>query len=130
MQNDAAHHGEKSLADFVSYINMVNANYTWGGGGWSAWYDRHLGLQFQNCALDDYMLKFEKKGISFHPHGRDGTTKNTGEPTDHTWTEGIQGYGIEMQGNFSYAYKDCYSVFEWCTATTDPIHDVCDESRR
>ena len=104
-------------------------------GGWSAWYDRrmglvpkavrpgvklrpspllrydrHMGLMFKTCPLDKYMLKFNEQNIAFHPHGRDSETQNTGEPTDHCWTEGVQGYGIEMQGNFTYEYKDCYPV--------------------
>ena len=152
VQNDWAPHGNRSVGEFIDYIDLVNANYTWSDGGWSAWYgrrmglvlkavrpgvklrpsplrryDRHMGLMFKTCPLDKYMLKFNEQNIAFHPHGRDSETQNTGEPTDHCWTEGVQGYGIEMQGNFTYEYKDCYPVFDWCTADTDPVHDVCSD---
>ena len=129
VQNDWAPTVSKSVGDFISYVNEVNANYTSPDAGWSAWYDRHMGLMFKSCPLDKYMLKFKEEDISFHPHGRDSETKNTGEPTDHCWTEGIQGYGIEMQGNFTYEYKDCYPVFDWCTWDTDPVKDVCNDRR-
>ena len=94
VQNEGAPHGALSVNDFVAYIDEVNANYTGTDSGWSAWYDRHLGLQFKTCPLDDYMKKFNEKGISFHPHGRASTTINTGEPTEHCWTAGTQGYGL------------------------------------
>ena len=135
VQNDWAPHGNRSVGEFIDYIDLVNANYTWSDGGWSAWYDRrmglvpkavrpgvklrpfpllrydrHMGLMFKTCPLDKYMLKFNEQNIAFHPHGRDSETQNTGEPTDHCWTEGVQGYGIEMQGNFTYEYKDSAMV--------------------
>ena len=131
VQNDWAPHGNRSVSEFIDYINLVNANYTWSDGGWSAWYDRHMGLMFKDCPLDKYMLKFNEQNIAFHPHGRDSETQNTGEPTDHCWTEGVQGYGIEMQGNFSYTYKDTYEVFDWCTWDTSPKDgDGSDERKR
>ena len=52
---------------------------------------------------------------------------NAGVNRDHVWTEGVQGYGLEMQGNFSYSYADCYPVFDWCTWDTVPTHNVCAE---
>ena len=131
VQNDWAPHGNRSVGEFIDYIDLVNANYTWSDGGWSAWYDRrmglvpkavrpgvklrpspllrydrHMGLMFKTCPLDKYMLKFNEQNIAFHT-ARLGDAEH-GQPTDH-WTEGVQGYGIEMQGT-TYEYKDCYPV--------------------
>ena len=35
-------------------------------------------------------------------------------------TEGTAGFGLEMQGNFSYEFAECYEVFNWCQWDTDP----------
>ena len=121
VENGQAMHGDDSVSDFVSYVDSVNRNYTGVNYGWSAWYDRHLGIMLSGCPLDDYMKNFAARGVSFHPHGRDNmTTKNTGTPTDHCWTEGTAGFGLEMQGNFSYEFRSCYEVFNWCMWDTDP----------
>ena len=120
-----------SVRDFVEYIGKVNANATGVDWGWSAWYDRHLGVMFEDCPLDDYMRVFASHGTSFHPHGRGGTTADSDTARDHCWTEGVAGYGIEMQGNFSYTYKDTYEVFDWCTWDTSPKDgDGSDERKR
>ena len=58
--------------------------------------------------------------VSFHPHGRGGSTENTDTSRDHCWTEGVEGYGIEMQGNFSYTFQSTYEAFDWCTWDTSP----------
>ena len=109
----------------------MNANATGVDWGWSAWYDRHLGVMFEDCPLDDYMRVFASHGTSFHPHGRGGTTADSDTARDHCWTEGVAGYGIEMQGNFSYTYKDTYEVFDWCTWDTSPKDgDGSDERKR
>ena len=121
VENAGAYAGEAQVSDFVSYIDSVNANYTGVNWGWSAWYDRHLGIMISGCPLDDYMKNFAARGVSFHPHGRENlTTQNTGTPTDHCWTEGTAGFGLEMQGNFSYEFAECYEVFNWCQWDTDP----------
>ena len=73
------------------------------------------------CPLDDYMFVFAHSDVSFRPHGQNGTsTENTGMPKEHMWTEGTAGYGLEMQGNFSHEYSDCYEVFNWCSWDTSP----------
>ena len=65
------------------------------------------------------------------PPGRGGTTADSDAARDHCWTEGVAGYGIEMQGNFSYTYKDTYEVFDWCTWDTSPKDgDGSDERKR
>lgn len=122
-----------TVSDFVDYIESVNRNYTsvydvtsattetGSSGGWSSWYDRHLGIMLETCALDDYMTVFAESGVSFHPHGQNGTTTiNTGTPKDHMWTEGTSGYGLEMQGSFDHSYSDCFEVFNWCSWDTSP----------
>ena len=125
VENANAVVGEHTVNDFVTYVGEVNANNTGPDWGWSAWYDRHLGVMFDSCPLDDYMRVFEKEDVSFHPHGRDGTTEDTDTARDHCWTEGVQGYGLEMQGNFSYTYKKSYAVFDWCTWDTEPKKHCC-----
>ena len=107
-----------SVRDFVEYIGKVNANATGVDWGWSAWYDRHLGLLFEDCPLDTYMERFDESDVSFHPHGQTGVTQSTGTPKDHCWTEGVEAYGLEMQGSFDYTYKTVYSVFDWCSWST------------
>ena len=118
VENAAASSLEHSVADFVDYVAAVNANWTGVDWGWSAWYDRHLGLLFEDCSLDTYMTRFAEGDVSFHPHGQNGVTKSTGTPKDHCWTEGVEAYGLEMQGSFDYTYKTDYSVFEWCSWST------------
>ena len=133
IENPRALTKTRSVSDFVAYIEAVNRNYTsvyditsdtvatGSGGGWSSWYDRHLGIMLETCPLDDYMAVFAESGVSFHPHGQNGTTTiNTGTPKDHMWTEGTSGYGLEMQGSFSHTYSDCYEVFNWCSWDTSP----------
>ena len=129
VENSAAHALEHTVKDFVDYIEAVNKNWTAPDYGWTAWYDRHLGIMFNTCPLDDYMRKFAEEDVSFHPHGRGGSTQDSDTARDHCWTEGVQGYGMEMQGNFSFTYKDCYQVFDWCTWDTDPVKDVCNDRR-
>ena len=83
------------------------------------------------CALDKYMKGFESHNVSFHPHGRaNRTTQNTGTPTDHCWTEGVDGFGLEMQGAYDYTYSSCYEVFNWCLWDTSPPKGMrtCSES--
>lgn len=106
--------GDHSVSDFIAYVNSVHAEYTAANKGWDAWYDRHLGLLFQGCSLDGYMAKFFKDDVSFNPHGRDATTLVTDSPTQHCWTEGVEGYGIEMQGFYDFSFRTCYTVFDWC----------------
>lgn len=119
ISNPNAGYGEYDVRDFVRYIRDVEKNYTGVDYGWTSWYDRHLGVQLQGCPLDDYMKKFAEHNVSFHPHGRD-STNSAGEMTDHCWTQGTAAYGLEMQGNFSYEYRSCYTDFDWCTWDTDP----------
>jgi hypothetical protein len=106
---------EVSVGKFIDYIEAMNRKYTRVNGGWEAFYDRHIGIQFDTCPLDDYAKMFDSKGVSFNPHARvaaDGVAKG------HVWTEGTQGYGVEMQGFFDYTYSKCLSVFDWCTPDT------------
>jgi len=130
---DALTSGGTSVAAFVDYIEEVNRNFTsvydvtsstmasGSSGGWTSWWDRHLGIMLQDCPLDDYMSVFAESGVSFHPHGQNGTTTiNTGTPKDHMWTEGTSGHGLEMQGSFAHTYSDCYEVFNWCSWDTSP----------
>ena len=65
------------------------------------------------------MTKFFKDDVSFNPHGRDATTQVTGSPTQHTWTEGVEGYGLEMQGFYDFSFRDCYTIFDWCSADSN-----------
>lgn len=125
VQNKKAKVEEHSVADFITYINEINKEWTASDYGWSAWYDRHLGIMLDKCSLDKYMTRFAEKDISFNPHGRNGTTINTDTKTNHVWTEGVQGWGLEMQGSFDYTYKDCYTVFDWCTWDTNG-DELCD----
>lgn len=120
ISNPNAGYGESDVKDFVRYIRNVEKNYTGVDYGWTSWYDRHLGVQLSNCPLDDYMIKFAEHNISFHPHGRD-TKNDAGKTTDHCWTQGTAAYGLEMQGNFSFEYRNCYTDFDWCTWDTDPV---------
>merc|ERR1719221_1592728 len=111
--------GAHSVADFVDYMERVNNKFAGINEGWSAWYDRHFGIQVYNCKLDAYMEQFARHSISFHPHGRYSVNAR-GSVTQHVWTEGTQGWGIELQGEFDYTYASCYSVFNWCSEDTDP----------
>ena len=87
----------------------VDDTYTTTNGGWSAWWDRHSGIYSTGCNLDSYMQSLDDTGTSFHPHGR-GTYNAAGDPTDHVWTSGTNGWGLEIQGHFDYTYASCYSV--------------------
>lgn len=118
VENHADAAGDKALTDFVDYIEAQHDEYTEPNKGWDAWYDRHLGIMCNKCSLDTYMTKFFKNDVSFLPHGRDSVTDNTGVPTQHCWTEGVQGYGLEMQGFYDFSFRDCYTVFDWCKADT------------
>lgn len=118
VQNDQGAVGDKSVRDFIGYIEEQHKAYTEPNKGWDAWYDRHLGIMCNKCALDKYMTKFFKNDVSFMPHGRDELTENTGTPTQHCWTEGVEGYGLEMQGAFDFSFRSCYTVFDWCTEDT------------
>lgn len=109
---------EHTVSDFVAYVERVNARWTGADYGWTAWYDRHLGLLFEDCPLDTYMNRFVATNTSFHPHGMPGETAVTGSAKDHCWTEGVEGYGFEMQGTFDYTYKEVYDSFDWCTWDT------------
>jgi hypothetical protein len=115
IQNDEAA-GAKDVRAFVAYVEAQHAAYTGPNKGWDAWYDRHLGIMCTKCSLDKYMSKFFKNDVSFMPHGRDEVTENTGVPTQHCWTEGVQGYGLEMQGAYDFSFRPCYTVFDWCQA--------------
>jgi hypothetical protein len=106
---------EVSVGKFIDYIEAANKKYTKVNGGWQAFYDRHIGIQMETCPLDDYEKMFENEGISFNPHAR---VDEDGEAKGHVWTEGVQGYGVEMQGAFDYSYNECISVFDWCAADT------------
>jgi len=108
--------GDHTVADFIKYIDSVHADNASPNKGWDAWYDRHLGLLFNDCSLDTYMTKFFKNDVAFNPHGRDGTTQVTQSPTQHCWTEGVEGYGLEMQGFYDFSFRDCYTIFDWCSA--------------
>ena len=110
-----------SIPEFVSYIESVHEENTSPNHGWDVFYDRHLGLMFERCSLDEYMDNFFKNDVSFNPHGRPdaGTTDNSNSMKEHVWTEGTQGYGIEMQGFYDWSFRDCYTVFNWCVESTD-----------
>jgi hypothetical protein len=118
-----------SIPEFVAYVESVHEDNTGPNHGWDAFYDRHIGLMFERCSLDVYMNQFFKEDVSFNPHGRPdaGTTDNSNSAKEHVWTEGTQGYGIEMQGFYDYTFRDCYTVFNWCTETTDG-EQVCASS--
>ena len=119
VENSFGGKGSKELAAFIDYIETTHDTYTGPNKGWDAWFDRHLGLLFSKCKLDTYMSKFYKNDVSFNPHGRASTTEVTDSPTQHCWTEGVQGYGVEMQGAYDFSFRDCYTIFDWCTETTN-----------
>lgn len=106
---------QHTVSDFVSYIDSVKQEYAGPNVGWSAWYDRHLGIALTACPLDEYMAAWDTAGVAFHAHA-------TGDLGDHAWTEGVEGYGFEFQGWFDYTYQSDYSGFDFCTWNTDP-HD-------
>merc|ERR1711998_625803 len=123
ISNPDAYQGQQdTVADFVDYIQDVNDEYTQVNGGWSGWWDRHLGIYFEDCPLDDYMRVFNATQTTFHPHARDngGGTNKDGQPTDHVWTGGSSGFGMEMLGYLDYTFADCFYTFDWCTWDTDP----------
>lgn len=122
VENPNAYHTDYSVTDFRDYMAGVNDAYTTTNGGWSAWWDRHSGIYIDadvGCNLDSYMFSLDDTGTSFHPHGR-GTYNSKGYSTDHIWTSGAEGWGLEIQGHFDFSYADCYSAFDWCTSDSDP----------
>jgi hypothetical protein len=118
VQNSAGVRGSAEVQAFVAYIRGVHQQNTAPNKGWDAWYDRHLGLLFDKCPLDAYMASFYQAGVSFNPHGR-ALTNDQGMATQHVWTEGVEGYGVEMQGFYDFSFRDCYTIFDWCTETTN-----------
>ena len=118
VENSAGVRGSADVKAFVKYIESVHRANTGSNRGWDAWYDRHLGLLFDKCPLDDYMSSFYAGSVSFNPHGR-AETNEQGMATQHVWSEGVEGYGIEMQGFYDFSFRDCYSIFDWCTETTN-----------
>ena len=63
--------GKHSVVDYVEYINSVRDEYAGPNQGWSAWYDRHLGLKgCPACPLDTYMRAFTSAGVAFTPTRR------------------------------------------------------------
>jgi hypothetical protein len=129
VQNDeVAGSGDKTVKDFITYVESVHADNVSPNHGWDVWYDRHLGFMMEKCSLDNYMIKFYRNDVAFNPHGRALTTENTGTPTQHCWTEGTEAYGIEMQGSFDFSFRDCYTVFDWCTTDTNGAKFCKDET--
>ena len=118
VENSAGVRGSADVKAFVQHIESVHQANTASNRGWDAWYDRHLGLLFDKCPLDDYMSSFYQGSVSFNPHGR-AETNGQGMATQHVWSEGVEGYGIEMQGFYDFSFRDCYSIFDWCTETTN-----------
>lgn len=100
-----------SVDDYITYINSVKDAYAGSNRGWSAWYDRHLGLGVSACTLDPYMRSFESAGIAFTPH-------ETSAIGQHFHSEGVEGYGLEFQGTFDYSFQAAYSGFDFCTWNT------------
>lgn len=113
---------EHTVENFIDYTDGINDKHAGVNKGWSAWYDRHVGLQVTNCSLDMYMEEFAAAEESFHPHTRSGSDSGLG--SSHVWTPGTQGWGIEIQGLVEFSYASTYSVFDWCTNTTDPHHSA------
>ena len=102
-----------SVSDFVAYQESVKEEYAGPNIGWTAWYDRHLGVAITACPLDEYMKAWDAAGVAFHAHA-------TGTLGDHAWTEGVESFGIEFQGWFDYSYQSNYAGFDFCTWNTDP----------
>ena len=119
VENPKAMKSTYSLDDFITYIEDTNSEYAGPNWGWSAWYDRHSGIDIDTsgCSLDTYMFALNDTNTGFMPHGRNGTD-SIGQPTNHVWTSGNQGWGLELQGSYKYQFADCYSDFDWCSATT------------
>lgn len=140
VSNPKAGHLNYTLTDFITYVENVNTKFTASNQGWSGWWDRHIGLYFKKCKLDDYMKVFNHSGTSFHPHARnnEGGVNQDGQPTDHVWTGGTMGWGMEMLGKVDFSYSDCYYTFDWCNWDTDPgdlmksleAYRVCSTSTR
>ena len=110
------------MVDYVEYINSVRDTYAGSNYGWSAWYDRHLGLGLSACPLDTYMRAFTSAGVAFTPH-------ETSAIGDHFHSEGVEGYGLEFQGDFDYSFQSSYSGFDFCTWNTsmpDPAQTAGD----
>ena len=102
-----------TVSDFVAYQESVKEEYAGPNIGWTAWYDRHLGVAITACPLDEYMKAWDAAGVAFHAHA-------TGTLGDHAWTEGVESFGIEFQGWFDYSYQSNYAGFDFCTWNTDP----------
>jgi len=111
VENNAQFGGKHSVVDYVEYINSVRDEYAGPNEGWSAWYDRHLGLGLSACPLDTYMRAFTAAGVAFAPH-------ETSAIGDHFHSEGVEGYGLEFQGDFDYSFQSSYSGFDFCTWNT------------
>ncbi len=111
VENNAEFGGKHSVVDYVEYINSVRDEYAGSNQGWSAWYDRHLGLGLSACPLDTYMRAFTSAGVAFTPH-------ETSAIGDHFHSEGVEGYGLEFQGDFDYSFQSSYSGFDFCTWNT------------
>ena len=112
--NPKAYKTTYSVSDFVDYVDETNTKYGGENEGWSAWYDRHSGIDIaqSGCSMDTYMFTFNKTDTSFNPHGRNNTNAD-GQATNHIWTPGTEGWGLEIAGSFKYQYADCYSNFDW-----------------
>ena len=123
VENPKALKSTYSIEDFNNYVDSVNTEYGGANEGWSAWYDRHTGLAVDGCSLDSYMFKFNETGTPFMPHGRNNTD-HAGQVTDHQWTPGTQGWGLEMEGTYKYEYSSCYSTFDWCTSDTVMVNEI------
>jgi hypothetical protein len=117
--NEMAPENDVTVKEFINYIESVHSDNVAPNRGWDAWYDRHLGFMVETCPIDNYMSHFYRNDIAFNPHGRPYTTDNTGAPTQHCWVEGTEGYGIEMQGAFDFSFRDCYTVFDWCSQNSN-----------
>jgi len=119
IENPKASTGQHTVKGFIDYVNSVNEQYGGINSGWSAWYDRHSGINVAGCSLDTYMFRLNDTNTPFHPHGRNGTNAE-GESTNHVWTPGADAWGLEIEGTFKYEFADCYSTFDWCTSNGDP----------
>ena len=100
-----------TVSDFVEYQKSGKEEYAGPNIGWTAWYDRHLGVAITACPLDEYMKAWDAAGVAFHAHA-------TGTLGAHAWTEGVESFGIEFQGWFDYSYQSNYAGFDFCTWNT------------
>ena len=65
----------------------------------------------RDSPLDTYMRAFTSAGVAFTPH-------ETSAIGDHFHSEGVEGYGLEFQGDFDYSFQSSYSGFDFCTWNT------------